>query len=127
MKTLTEPYWLIYNSTITAPITLGSVVCVSLTHRRRDWKNDKRAGQEIFWNGDGSFTNATELQRMVQRGDYLAVECTGFSKSQTLEYPKSPRQDGLLSFEQASELGIEQLNNRQFKFALDIQIAYYFW
>ena len=64
---------------------------------------------------------------MVQRRDYLAVECTGFSKSQTLEYPNFQRQDGLLSFEQASQLGIEQLNNRQFKFALDIQIAYYFW
>ncbi len=104
-----------------------ALAAISLTHRRRDWKNDERAGKNTFWHQGGSFTDAPELRRMVNREEYLAVECTGFCQSSTLENPDFPRKDGLLSFPNAYTLGSEQLNKRQLIFALDIQIGYYFW
>jgi HEAT repeat protein/energy-coupling factor transporter ATP-binding protein EcfA2 len=66
---------------------------------------------------------------MVKREDYLAIECTGFARSETLsecEDEKFQRVDGILSFDQAVELGCKQLT-RPLKFALDIHIAYNFW
>ncbi|KST67839.1 HEAT repeat domain-containing protein, partial [Mastigocoleus testarum] len=114
-----------------------ALAAVSLTHRRRFWENEKRQGEEIFSNEDGSLTDANKLWRIIKREEYLAVECTGFAKSEALEEKGFPRENGFWSFEQATELGCNQLktnqqehNNTQSKnlvFALNIQIAYYLW
>ncbi|GET35854.1 HEAT repeat domain-containing protein [Microseira wollei] len=106
-----------------------ALVAVSLTHSLRDWENEERRGQQLFWEGLGRLTDTRELQKMVKREDYLAFECTGFAKSETLsecEDEKFQREDGFLSFDQAVELGCKQLE-RRLKFALDIHIAYNFW
>jgi len=106
-----------------------ALVAVSLTHSLRDWENEERRGQQLFWEGLGKLTDTRELQKMVKREDYLAIECTGFARSETLsecEDEKFQRVDGILSFDQAVELGCKQLT-RPLKFALDIHIAYNFW
>jgi energy-coupling factor transporter ATP-binding protein EcfA2 len=106
-----------------------ALVAVSLTHSLRDWENEERRGQQLFWKGLGKLTDSDKLQKMVKRKDYLAIECTGFAKSETLsecEDEKFQRVDGFLSFDQAVELGCKQLT-RPLKFALDIHIAYNFW
>jgi len=106
-----------------------ALVAVSLTHSLRDWENEERREQQLFWEGQGKLTDSNKLQKMVNREDYLAIECTGFAKSETLsegEDKKFQRVDGFLSFDQAVELGRQQLT-RPLKFALDIHIAYNFW
>jgi HEAT repeat protein len=106
-----------------------ALVAVSLTHNLRDWENEERRGQQLFWKELGKLTDSDKLQKMVKREDYLAVECTGFAKSETLsecEDEKFQRVDGFLPFDQAVELGCKQLT-RPLKFALDIHIAYNFW
>ncbi|HEY9669962.1 MAG TPA: HEAT repeat domain-containing protein [Waterburya sp.] len=106
-----------------------ALVAVSLTHSLRDWENEERRGQQLFWKGLGKLTDSDKLRKMVKRGDYLAIECTGFAESETLyegEDEKFQRLDGFLSFNQAVELGCKQLT-RSLKFALDVHIAYNFW
>ena len=102
------------------------VAAVSLTHCLRDWANEERRGQELFWKGRGILTESSELQEMVDREDYLAIECTGFAKSETLSENKFQRVDGFLSFVQAVNFGRQQLD-RPLEFALDIAIADNFW
>jgi hypothetical protein len=74
-----------------------ALVAVSLTHSLRDWENEERRGQQLFWEGLGKLTDSDKLQKMVKRKDYLAIECTGFAKSETLsecEDEKFQRVDG---------------------------------
>jgi HEAT repeat protein/energy-coupling factor transporter ATP-binding protein EcfA2 len=106
-----------------------ALAAVSLTHSLPEWKNEERRGQQLFWEGLGRLTDARKLQNMVKREDYLAIECTGFAKSETLsegEEEKFQRVDGFLSFDQAVEWGCKQLE-KPLKFALDIHMAYNFW
>ncbi len=102
-----------------------ALVAVSLTYRGREWENDERQGKEKFI--EGSLTDGQQLWHMVRREEVLAIECTGFAKSETLEDENYPREDGFLSFAQAIKLGKSQLENKKLIFALDIHIAYYYW
>ncbi|WP_454130982.1 hypothetical protein [Kitasatospora aureofaciens] len=69
---------------------------------------------------------------LVDSGAYLAVECTGFARSDLLgKYPDLPearhRTNGLLPFDQAVAAGREQLYGSPLRFAIDIATAHYEW
>ena len=106
-----------------------ALAAVSLTHSYRDWENESRNGQELFWENLGTLKNKNGLKKMLKK-EYLAVECTGFARSETIsETGDFEREDRLLSFEQAVEAG-EQIVKQKEKdlfFALDIPTAYNFW
>lgn len=72
----------------------------------------------------------TFLRDVLQSGKYLFVECTGFSRSETLDVnmPEGRmRIDGLLDFERACIAGQEHItgNDREFLYALDITYLQY--
>jgi len=99
------------------------------THGLRDWNGYDRPGRELF--AAGPVTDAARLAELVDSGAYLAVECTGFARSDLLgQYPGRPeargRVGGLLTFDQAVAAGREQLG-RPLRFAIDVAIAHYDW
>lgn len=96
-------------------------VAVSLTYRRREWEKIKRQGQQIF-KCKGLTNNSEDLFELE---DYLAVECTGFARSTTLSDDEFKRNsDGLLTFQDATKLGRQKLDNaaknKTLKVAIDI-------
>jgi ABC-type multidrug transport system fused ATPase/permease subunit len=98
-------------------------VAVSLTHRGREWDKIDRQGQAIF-NCKGLTNQSNDLFELEEE-DYLAVECTGFARSTTLSDEDFQRNSGgLLTFQQATELGRQKLdnaaNNDTLKVAIDI-------
>ncbi|CAM5590957.1 hypothetical protein BOQ63_007360 (plasmid) [Streptomyces viridifaciens] len=107
-----------------------AMVCT--THGLPQWNGYDRPGRELF--ADGPITNASRLVELVDSGAYLAVECTGFARSDLLgKYPDLPearhRTNGLLPFDQAVAAGREQLYraDRPLRFAIDIATAHYEW
>lgn len=67
---------------------------------------------------------------MLERNKYLAVECTGFARSETLSEEDFKRENGFLSFEQALKCGkqkVEKIETKEFFGALDIPTGYKFW
>jgi len=109
-----------------------ALAAVSLTHGLRDW-NGYRPGADLF--ADGPLVEAGPLRGWIDGGDFLAVECTGFAHStqlgeSTTDEPEARhRTDGVLSFEQATAAGREQLDrpDRPLRFALDLAVAHYGW
>jgi hypothetical protein len=105
---------------------------VSLTHGLRDW-NGYRPGADLFANGP--LTDAAPLRDLIDNGDFLAVECTGFAHSAELDpldgknTEGQHRIDGVLSFQEAALAGRQQLDrgDRPFQFALDLAVAHYGW
>jgi hypothetical protein len=105
---------------------------VSVVDDLRAW-NANRVGRELF--AEGPLTDAQQLRDLIDTGSFIAIECTGFAHSERLgratadapEYQR--RQDGVLSFEQATEAGRQQLDQaeRPLQFALDIAVAHYGW
>ncbi|WP_162002659.1 HEAT repeat domain-containing protein [Streptomyces sp. CB01881] len=102
------------------------------THGLPNRSDYDRPGRELF--AAGPVTNAEQLTELVDSGRYLAVECTGFARSDLLgKYPNLPearhRTDGLLPFDQAVLAGREQLDqaDRPLRFAIDIATAHYEW
>ena len=77
-------------------------------------------------------TNVQALRDLIDRGSYLAVECTGFAHSELLgQLSGGPEADhrvgGVLTFEQAVKAGRQQLDDRPFQFAIDIAVAQDRW
>jgi hypothetical protein len=116
-------------------ITKGhAFAAVSLTHSMREW-DDYRQEYALFERGP--LQDIAELRRLIQKGSWLTVECTGFAHSQKLaQMPAGPPEclgrnaDGTMDFEQAVAAGAAQLDYepRQAEFfALDIAIAQYGW
>ncbi len=106
-----------------------ALVAVSLRHGRRaadSIARDQSEGglfEDGVLRGDGACSRLAEL---VDRGDYVMVECTGFARSSNALDPRSPegtgRSGGLMDFARAVAAGREQLDvpSRPFVFGLDV-------
>ena len=107
---------------------------VSLNHKRDEWNGPGRERslfnkQELFQGEE----NLRKLRNLIDKGAYIAIECTGFARTQSFRGSQPEEvertESGFLTFERAIEAGREQLENqeRNFKFAIDIAVAHYFW
>jgi len=106
-----------------------ALAAVSLNYGLHKWDAWERGERELFRE---PLTDISQLHNLVDSGQYLVIECTGFAQTNSL--PKSlpegtGRIDGFLSFDQAIVVGRQQLNQteRPFRFALDIAVAHYQW
>jgi hypothetical protein len=109
---------------------------VSLDHSIDKW-NDTFDRQRNLFNKTELFAgdeNLTELKQLIDNESYIAIECTGFARTQSFGNSTQPeakrrKPDGTLSFDNAVNAGREQLDNttRSFKFAIDIAVAHYGW
>jgi hypothetical protein len=118
-----------------------ALAAVSLKFNLRQWNDsspDRRREKSLFRDKRGQvqpLTDTAELHKLIDSGNYVAVECTGFARStsQTLSssFPEGigRTSEGFLPFERARQAGREQLEqpDRQLIFALDIAIAHYDW
>ncbi|NES25888.1 MAG: hypothetical protein F6K41_45135, partial [Symploca sp. SIO3E6] len=93
-----------------------ALAAVSLNHQRREWNGFARErnlfnSTELF-QGD---ENKRKLQKLIEDGAYVAVECTGFAQTQsfTSSMPEAVGRttQGILTFERAIAAGREQLEN----------------
>lgn len=105
-------------------------VAVSLTRDRRNADEMARRDEDDgdgAWVTEGLLTDGDRLKHLIEREDWIAIECTGFARSEsipeTVPEGKS-RQKGCLSFEDACKAGAEQLSepNRPFEFAIDAAV-----
>jgi len=109
-----------------------ALAAVSLTHGVRDW-NGYRPGRELF--ADGPLRQAQPLRELIDEESFLAIDCTGFAHSSRLgqgnedEPEAQHRTGGVLTFDQAVDVGRQQLGlaGRPFQFAIDIAVAHYGW
>ena len=109
-----------------------ALAAVSLTHGVRDW-NGYRPGRELF--ADGPLRQAQPLRELIDEESFLAIDCTGFAHSSRLgqgnedEPEAKHRTGGVLTFDQAVDVGRQQLGlaGRPFQFAIDIAVAHYGW
>lgn len=108
-----------------------ALAAISLTHGLREW-NDHRPGRELF--ASGPVTNAQALRDLIDQGDFVAVECTGFAHTDRLGQntaykPEAERIAGVLTFEQAMAEGRRQLDRADcpLRFALDVAVAHFDW
>jgi hypothetical protein len=110
---------------------------VSLEHSIDKW-DDSFDRQRNLFNKNELFAgeeNLTELKQLIDNGSYLAIECTGFARTQSFGNSTQPeakcreKKDGTLLFDNAVSAGRDQLDNltRSFKFAIDIAVAHYGW
>ena len=109
-----------------------ALAAVSLTHAFRDWQALNRPGNSLFDTPD-PMTDVQALRDLIDKGTYLAVECTGFAHSELLgqQLAGGPEADqrvgGVLTFDQAVKAGRQQLDDRPFEFAIDIAVAQNRW
>jgi len=107
---------------------------VSLKHKLNEWDSYERERQlfkkqELF-RGEENLKN---LRNLIDHGAYIAIECTGFARTQSFRGSQPEEvgrtEAGFLTFERAIEAGRAQLENqeRKFKFAIDIAVAHYDW
>lgn len=107
---------------------------VSLKHKRHEWNGYGRERQlfnkqELF---EGE-QNLQKLRKLIDDDGYIAIECTGFARTQSFRGSQPEEvgrtESGFLTFERAIKAGREQLENqeRNFKFAIDIAVAHYDW
>lgn len=107
---------------------------VSLNHKRDEWNGPGRERplfnkQELFQGEE----NLKKLRNLIDKGAYIAIECTGFARTQSFRGSQPEEvertESGFLTFDRAIEAGREQLENqeRNFKFAIDIAVAHYDW
>jgi AAA ATPase domain len=109
-----------------------ALAAVSLMDGLRAW-NANRVGRDLFT--QGPLTDVAPLRELIDSDSFIAVECTGFAHTERLgqrmgKVPENEqRQAGVLSFEQATAAGRQQLDrgDRPFQFALDIAVAHYGW
>jgi hypothetical protein len=100
---------------------------VSLTHNRREWQSRTRKERGLFREGVLRLERVDDLRKLLDEteGTFLPVECTGFSRSESLSdgCPEGrERKGGFLSFARATVAGREQLvsASRELDFAIDI-------
>lgn len=106
-------------------------VVVSISDDLANWNGLKRAGKAKL--GD-LVKEIQDLRDLVDSGNYLAIECTGFASSAKLRdnptdgHPETMgrNSDGVMTFDDALAAGKAQLFERDDKlgFALDIGIAH---
>ncbi len=111
-----------------------ALAAVSLNHQRRDWNSFAR--ERTLLNSIELFNrdeNRITLQKLIEDGAYIAVECTGFAQTQSFSgsMPEAIQRtaQGTLTFDRAIAAGQEQLDNptRPFQFAIDVAAAHYVW
>jgi iSTAND domain-containing protein len=97
---------------------------------------NRRAQREgnLFENILAGQDKADSISELIGNGTYLAIECTGFARSQSLLPPHPEgidrQRDGTLTFDRAIEAAEEHffgLHRRDFQFALDIATAHRYW
>jgi energy-coupling factor transporter ATP-binding protein EcfA2 len=118
-----------------------ALAAVSLNHKRHkdkwgegEWKTI--TAERNFFNTRELFAgegNLEKLLKLIDDGAYVAIECTGFARTQSFR-GSAPEavgrtEAGFLTFEHAVAAGREQLDNqhRAFNFAIDIAVAHYSW
>lgn len=104
-----------------------ALAAVSVRHEKSDWNSPARSlGQALM---DGPLTDVEALRGLIDGGEYVAVECTGFAQvgrmPGSMPEAKGRTAAGLLDFERAVAAGREQLDARPFHFALDIASAHF--
>jgi hypothetical protein len=106
-----------------------ALVAVSLTRGRRAASAMTRqdGDEEGPWVEGGLLVEGSTLRRLVERGDYIAIECTGFAASTAisdkLPEGKGRTLAGRMPFGRARAAGSEQLlGGRDFVFAIDIAV-----
>ncbi|BAZ83754.1 HEAT repeat domain-containing protein [Sphaerospermopsis kisseleviana CS-549] len=114
-----------------------ALVAVSLNHGFGDYKaRQRKEYDKLFKRGSGLLSltdsnNLTNFINLVDSGQYLFIECTGFAQSDSLNSATpegSDRINGFLTFEQAIIAGRKQFEpetNRPPQFALDIAVIYH--
>ncbi|HJW12277.1 MAG TPA: hypothetical protein VJ598_10845, partial [Albitalea sp.] len=104
-----------------------ALVAVSLAYTRYT-ASDMGRGQEGGWVDSGLLSDdGSTLRDLIDKGQYLAIECTGFAASSALpaDVPEGAgRIDGRLGFEAAVAAGRAQLAlaRRPFRFAIDVAV-----
>ncbi len=105
-----------------------ALAAVSVRNDLNEWNSPARfLGQLLM---EGPLTDEEALRGLVESGEYVAVECTGFAAVGRMpgEMPeaKGRTADGLMTFERAVEAGRQQLglDERPLHFALDIASAH---
>ncbi len=91
---------------------------MSLTHQRHELDAPDRREQHNFV--CGKLTDVGCLIDLVDRSNYIGLECTGFAQSESLPGRPAGTQGGILSFEEAVAAGRERLSKDIFQYALDI-------
>ncbi len=109
-----------------------ALVAICLTHDLHALRHDRPRLYTALAVNDPRrlFADRTLLQDAVERGSYLAVECTGFASANSLPAPAGfSREQGRLSFAGAVTAGLEELRraDRHLSFALDVNIAWNEW
>jgi hypothetical protein len=97
-------------------------VAVATAHGLRDW-SALRPTRQPFKDSPVT-TDLAAVRKLVERGELVAVECTGFARSEALStnkaFPETQgRADGVMSFERAVAAGREQFEARPDGFAVD--------
>jgi hypothetical protein len=101
-----------------------ALAAVSRRFKGTEWNsNDRWPELNLF--DRGTLENPDTLRRLIDDGDYLLVECTGFAHSTQLSRDRPEgrgRVDGLLSFDWAMRDGREQLDqgDRRLWHAFDV-------
>ena len=105
-----------------------ALVAISLRFTLDSKKSSKRPKKYIL--EQGAVTDDDDLKclrQLVEEEEYILVECTGFAQTDTIskDYPEGEeRVDGFLDFEQAVEAGRKQLDVRNLKFFIDVEMAH---
>jgi hypothetical protein len=110
-----------------------ALVAISATHLLDEWSAPGRAGGAAFLEPI-LVDQAGWLARQVNCGNLIAVECTGFARSESLsrECDGNPetggRVGGVMTFDRAVAAGAEQLRGRRaLRFAVDLAVARFKW
>jgi hypothetical protein len=103
-----------------------ALVALSLEYTRRTASHMAR-NVEGSWIEEGLLRDGAKLRGLVDEGHYIAIECTGFARSDVLSasVPEGAgRVDGKLNFEAAVATGRAQLSfaKRPFRFAVDVAV-----
>jgi nucleoside phosphorylase len=109
-----------------------ALVALSTTHLLDEWSAPSRAGGAAFL--DPILADQADwLVGQVDSGNLIAVECTGFARSESLSrdlngHPETVgRVDGVMTFDRAVAAGAEQLRRRTLRFAIDLAVARFKW
>jgi len=108
-----------------------ALVLVSMNARLPEWKHLSRAEWKEF--RYAPLTDMGIVNRVLTEGRYMAVECTGFARSDSLpaSLPEGQNRntDGFLSFEMAVQAGTMQLNlaDRPLEYVIDVAVARFEW
>ncbi len=102
---------------------------ISLMHGRQHWDARPRDEMTRFVDGGGLLRDGEVLLRLIERGWYLPIECTGFARSRALAATAGPEGEardaaGFLAFDRAVDAGLEQLGaaSRRFCYVLDVHL-----